>query len=175
MPRLRQTRGLPFLGAAVLKNRFLSCIYTVRRTRAHLTKKRRNVIAVPIIFSGFPGVEETYSCREAPAVVSAWSKLNRCNSKAQTTFNEGNVMCRTFKECQSPVSLCSVNGGGHTWPGGNYSPVFCQSSPDGHLCDLWKQDVGPLDHSVQVNNMIWRFFDQFNVNGMRFGPNDPAQ
>lgn len=61
--------------------------------------------------SGFPSVAET---------IAHWASRNGCTDEAASTYDMGDSHCETFDECEggSEVTLCTVDGGGHLWPGG---------------------------------------------------------
>ena len=54
-----------------------------------------------------------------PATTDAWAKRDGCTDAPRTTFESGDVKCTTQDKCTSgaEVTLCTVDGGGHTWPG----------------------------------------------------------
>lgn len=54
------------------------------------------------------------------ATAEAWAKRNGCSGSPSTTFEKGDTVCRTWSVCKdgASVTLCTVDGGGHTWPGG---------------------------------------------------------
>ncbi|HSO23515.1 MAG TPA: PHB depolymerase family esterase [Chondromyces sp.] len=80
----------------------------------------------------------------APATAEVWRSLNDCKDTSKETFAKGNVSCRGFDACRSPVILCTVEGTGHTWPGGfQYLPRLL---------------VGTTSRDVDASEMIWDFF-----------------
>lgn len=80
----------------------------------------------------------------APATVEVWRKLNGCNETSKETFSKGDVTCRTFTGGRAPVTLCTVQGTGHTWPGGyQYLPRIL---------------IGTTSRDVDASEMIWEFF-----------------
>ncbi len=52
-------------------------------------------------------------------VISFWAAQDRCPAKPEITYQKGEVTCETYSPCagDTEVTLCSVQGGGHTWPG----------------------------------------------------------
>jgi polyhydroxybutyrate depolymerase len=56
---------------------------------------------------------------EATITVSAWAARNDCNGAPEITFEEGAARCRTRTGCRdgAEVTLCSIAGFGHWWPG----------------------------------------------------------
>jgi polyhydroxybutyrate depolymerase len=55
-----------------------------------------------------------------PDMIAAWAARDNCQGAAVETFSNGDSHCETFENCDagSEVTLCTVEGGGHTWPGG---------------------------------------------------------
>lgn len=51
--------------------------------------------------------------------VSGWArKVNACDTDPVVAFELGDVTCETWScDAASDASLCTVEGGGHTWPG----------------------------------------------------------
>ena len=59
------------------------------------------------------------------------------------TYQHGEVTCRAYTGCADDASaeLCTIDGGGHQWPGGNDLPFL------GHNTD-----------DVDATARIWAFF-----------------
>jgi polyhydroxybutyrate depolymerase len=51
---------------------------------------------------------------------SAWITRNGCGTTPMVTFDMGDATCETFSGCQNDatVTTCTLEGGGHQWPGG---------------------------------------------------------
>ncbi len=68
----------------------------------------------------------------APASVEGWARdVNDCRTEPEVSFTLGDVTCETWS-C-SPVdeaSLCTVEGGGHTWPGAFPVPLLGETNQD---------------------------------------------
>jgi polyhydroxybutyrate depolymerase len=60
---------------------------------------------------GFPSVLQT---------MSGWATRTGCSATPRETSKKGDVTCTTYDGCKggAEISLCTVTGGGHTWPGG---------------------------------------------------------
>lgn len=57
--------------------------------------------------------------------VAGWANRNTCRgSSGRPTYDQGDSTCTTYTNCSqgSAVTLCTVQGGGHTWPGGLIPP-----------------------------------------------------
>jgi polyhydroxybutyrate depolymerase len=64
----------------------------------------------------FPAVPDTYA---------NWAVRDSCTQAAVETFRMGDSHCSTYGGCAGgvEVTLCTVDGGGHTWPGGTPIPT----------------------------------------------------
>ena len=53
--------------------------------------------------------------------IAAWAMRNGCATSVSVTFDRGDTRCVTFERCpdDGEVQLCTIRGGGHTWPGGD--------------------------------------------------------
>jgi polyhydroxybutyrate depolymerase len=58
--------------------------------------------------------------RSVADTMSFWRTQHACAEATVETFAAGDVSCVAWTGCgePAPVSLCTVTGGGHTWPGG---------------------------------------------------------
>lgn len=65
--------------------------------------------------TGFRAVETT---------IAEWAARNDCTGEPVETFAQGDSRCLAHRTCSggAEVTLCTVTGGGHTWPGGAYFP-----------------------------------------------------
>jgi polyhydroxybutyrate depolymerase len=81
--------------------------------------------------------------------VRFWAAHNSCTADplvdSQPDVNlrdESTVEIITYTDCDAPVQLLSVIGGGHTWPGAaQYLPV-----------------VGGVNRDIHASDVIWEFF-----------------
>jgi polyhydroxybutyrate depolymerase len=69
---------------------------------------------VPFDGRGFP-----FGWPAVPTMIDAWSARDRCTGGPVETFRKGAAHCNT-RACGdgAEVELCTVDGGGHSWPGG---------------------------------------------------------
>ncbi|MCB9611538.1 MAG: hypothetical protein H6722_03700 [Sandaracinus sp.] len=70
--------------------------------------------------------------------------------RATTTagFSEGNGSCVAYDACaDADVTLCTVDGGGHSWPGG---------APPAGLVDC--PEDGTHSTTFSASEAVWRFF-----------------
>ena len=72
---------------------------------------------------GFPSVLQT---------MSGWATRSGCSATPRETSKKGDVTCTTYDGCKdgAEVSLCTVTGGGHTWPGGLPVPSLGYTTTD---------------------------------------------
>jgi polyhydroxybutyrate depolymerase len=72
---------------------------------------------------GFPSVAQT---------LSGWAGRSGCSLSARETSKKGEVTCVTYDGCKggAEVNLCTVSGGGHTWPGGTPVPSLGHTTTD---------------------------------------------
>jgi polyhydroxybutyrate depolymerase len=80
---------------------------------------------------GFPAVPATYD---------AWATRDGCMTSSTETFNMGDSHCSTYMGCPAGVDviLCTVEGGGHTWPGGTPVPTLGKTTTDLNATDsMW--------------------------------------
>jgi polyhydroxybutyrate depolymerase len=86
------------------------------------------------------------------ATIETWLRLDRCRGTATVTYRRGDAVCRRYGTCAdaSDVVLCSIAGGGHTWPGGAIlSPRhFGVTSPD-----------------ISASKVMWSFFRRHPLPG----------
>jgi polyhydroxybutyrate depolymerase len=83
------------------------------------------------------------------ATIQQWANASKCSDSPTVTFKKGSVECQSYRNCahETEVSLCRVEGGGHTWPGSEISRLL-QSA------------VGPTNQDVNATGMIWDFFSR---------------
>jgi polyhydroxybutyrate depolymerase len=78
----------------------------------------------------------------APDTVAKWAERNGCKGSIQVTYSQGDSTCRTNTGCSAPTTLCTVQNGGHTWPGGLMPPEY-----------------GYTTKSLDATREMWRFFE----------------
>ncbi len=89
-----------------------------------------------------------------PETIEFWATADGCASAPQTELlpdrdpNDGTrVRTTRYSDCtsDSEVVLYSIEGGGHTWPGGaQYAPPFV---------------IGRVSRELAANDVIWDFFE----------------
>jgi polyhydroxybutyrate depolymerase len=83
-----------------------------------------------------------------PATIDDWARRDGCKGGGVETLARGDVRCTTYGQCrdQAEVTLCTVEGGGHTWPGGTAPP--------------WIAGAGKTTTDVVADDLIWSFFQK---------------
>lgn len=94
--------------------------------------------------------DDGWDCVSVPEYVDQWRKLDGCSDEKRVVYRKGAATCVSYDACSNGVEvvLCTIEGAGHTWPGGEYDR-------DGLL---WKKLVGPLSHDISANEAMWKFF-----------------
>ena len=71
---------------------------------------------------GFPAVQKTFE---------DWAARESCTGTPSETFRNVDAHCSTYSSCAqgSEVTLCTVDNGGHTWPGGTPVPSLGYTTP----------------------------------------------
>ena len=80
---------------------------------------------------GFPSVMATFT---------GWAMRDGCTGNAVETYSHGDAHCSTYQHCNggADVTLCTIEGGGHTWPGGTPVQTLGFTSTDIHATDaMW--------------------------------------
>jgi polyhydroxybutyrate depolymerase len=73
--------------------------------------------------------------------LSGWATRSGCSASPRETSKKGNVTCVTYDGCKggAEVNLCTVDGGGHTWPGGLPVPALGLTTTDINATDtMWE-------------------------------------
>ncbi len=85
----------------------------------------------------FPSVDET---------MNAWLSINDCASNPTEYYANGDARCVRWEGCEgeAEVSLCTIDGGGHTWPGGLPIPALL---------------YGKTSTDLDANEMMLDFFE----------------
>ncbi len=80
----------------------------------------------------------------------AWVARNGCNPTPTQTFEHGDSHCSTYSGCKAgaEVVFCTVEGGGHTWPGG---PA------------LFSVGLGKTTKDLSANDAMWDFFQKHTL------------
>jgi len=110
----------------------------------------------PISVMHFHGTEDTVVRYDgggyAPTMsvadsMALWVDRNGCDAEPEETFRKGNTHCESYPGCRDgvDVTLCTVEGGGHCWPG-NASCPFGTSTTD-----------------LSASSAMWEFMQQYTM------------
>lgn len=92
--------------------------------------------------------------RSVDSSLSQWIKINGCDGKPTVSYQRANVTCTTHGGGRdgAEVTLCTLAGGGHAWPGGRKYPAE-------KICG------GTLSQEVSANDLMWEFFERHPMPG----------
>jgi polyhydroxybutyrate depolymerase len=82
--------------------------------------------------------------------VAAWAQGNGCDPTPEAMPAQGKVRGVRYVGCddRADVILYTIEGGGHTWPGGRPIPL-----------------VGTTSRDVEATREMWRFFQRYRLDG----------
>ena len=114
---------------------------------------------VPVLhFHGLADIVVPYNGNRAlsfPSVaesIAGWTARNGIppESTPTTTYHKGDVTCESLGDSRTNVTLCSIIGAGHSWPGA--PGAFC---PDSGIFACTKD--------IDASREIWNFFKQHTL------------
>ena len=81
------------------------------------------------------------------AFVANWAQRNKCAPRPRDSRVAPDVVRRVYTRCANgaDVELYTIEGGGHTWPGGGHHPEWF---------------VGRMSYSIDASQVMWAFFRQ---------------
>ena len=87
---------------------------------------------------------------DIPTWTANWARRNRCaTSPVNSAFTAG-VTRIAYPDCDAPVVLYKIDGGGHTWPGGQHLPEWF---------------AGPTSRNIDATAQMWEFFRAHPLRG----------
>lgn len=100
----------------------------------------------------FPGVAPP-QFRSAATTRDFWATKNGCSMAPGAGYTMGDVACQAHAACaeNTSVELCSIDGGGHTWPSGNHSTI------GGPLNAMITPFFGKVSTSIDASSHMWQF------------------
>lgn len=103
----------------------------------------------PIVPYDGGGLASSMSVRESTQV---WIDHNACVGEPEIVFDKGMVTCETHGQCaeESSVTLCTIEGGGHCWPGEPCATV-------GNV------DLGASTIDIRANETMWALFSNVRL------------
>ena len=90
----------------------------------------------PIVPYGGGGL---FDYTSVASTISTWRTIDNCSADAQTISQHGDATCVSY--CGN-VTLCTIDGGGHQWPGGTSSGVL----------------NGKVSNDLDATAALWTFF-----------------
>jgi polyhydroxybutyrate depolymerase len=106
-------------------------------------------------YKGGPGkVPGTGTFIPVATSVEGWVKRDACPAEGRESYRKGNVTCKTWGPCGggAEVTFCTIEGGGHAWPGG-------ATYPSARYCG------GVQTHDISANDTMWDFFQRHPLKG----------
>lgn len=84
-----------------------------------------------------------------PQTMEGWRMRNRCSAEMSSYLEQGDGSCAVYSDCDdgADVVLCSIDAGGHNWPGGD-PPAGLVECPGN----------GGQSSSFIASEVIWSFF-----------------
>ena len=107
---------------------------------------------------------ESWDCLDVRESMWRRARDYGCTRKTEITDKRRNMTCERWAGCtvyEGEVTLCTVAGGGHNWPGGATGLKLCESRPNGVLCRKWMRATGPYNDDIPLNDMMWTFFKRW--------------
>ena len=89
---------------------------------------------------------------DIPRWTAMWARKNRCAPNPIDSAVATDVTRRAYARCadDAAVVLYTIQGGGHSWPGGKPLPQWF---------------VGPTSNSVDATSLMWAFFHEHQLPG----------
>lgn len=90
--------------------------------------------------------------QSVPDTMQGWVDRDGCDPKPKQTFQNGAAHCDTWSGCDSgvEVTLCTIDGMGHCWPGSQLGVTICPAL-----------NLGPGSLDISANDQMWDFFQRF--------------
>ena len=108
---------------------------------------------------GRSGDLKRWRCDSVPNYIAQRAQLYSCAATPEPAKTTGPVTCQTWQGCrdQASVTLCSINGHGHVWPGSDKLKA-CSRNPERPFCKDKQERSGPALDNVSAAAMIGDFF-----------------
>lgn len=90
---------------------------------------------------GYDGIRGYLSVADS---MEGWVDRNGCGQASNVYFMQDDVTCEAWTGCNAgaEVRLCTIDGGGHTWPGGTPLP-----------------GLGRTTNTIDASSLMWDFFE----------------
>jgi len=105
----------------------------------------------PIVpYSGGVGSPRMEPLPDIPKWVEQWAWLNGCDLESHSLPSKGEVEGIAYTTCDqnAEVRFYTINGGGHSWPGGGSLPVLI---------------VGHTTQDIDATEVIWNFYRGYSL------------
>jgi polyhydroxybutyrate depolymerase len=88
-----------------------------------------------------------------PDWVADRAALNGCNSTPSALLTSSEVSGLRYADCDqgAEVEFYTIEGGGHTWPGGEPLPEWL---------------TGPTSQAIDATRVMWEFFERYSMGGV---------
>ena len=96
-----------------------------------------------------------------PQFIEEWKTTNNLPQDSKVSFRENDVTCETSSDSKSEVTLCTIEGGGHMWPGESYGDP-CKRGMDTKLCKTYISILGEKSDWYS-DQYIWDFFKKYSL------------
>lgn len=109
-----------------------------------------------------PEVQDEFPCDAVSDASDFWVGKNACAGPVQMSQPAQDTACVSYTGCQdgAEVRRCVIEGGGHTWPGGEYN-----CNPKRDYCQAYMKAVGRIS-DLDANAMILDFFSRQSLSVM---------
>jgi polyhydroxybutyrate depolymerase len=107
--------------------------------------------ADPIVpYDGGPSSSFDLPFPQVPEWIEAWAERNGCSLTPVELPGQGEVSGIQYTRCQqkAEVIFYTVDGGGHSWPGGEPLPKWI---------------VGHTTQDIDATRVMWEFFEQYSL------------
>jgi polyhydroxybutyrate depolymerase len=80
-----------------------------------------------------------------------WAERNQCGHNPTRILTHDEVHCDAYPDCADGAEtvLCTIEGGGHTWPGPPNDPS---------LAAVLAGPFGKTSEVISANDFMWEFF-----------------
>lgn len=104
--------------------------------------------------------DDTFPCQSAEDQWRYWGQVNGCSEVSEVYLETADTTCLAWQACAEgqPAILCTVEGGGHTWPG---APEQCDTDKD--WCRIFLDIVGPTSTATDATAIMWDLFEQHRL------------
>ncbi len=106
---------------------------------------------------GIPLPDRHFACTGVADQAAFWRKVNGCSDRERVTHSKGQARCVEWSECTSgkAVSVCTIDGGGHTWPG---AVRGCDETKS--ACKAFADVSGVISKDLDANEAMTEFFSR---------------